>query len=188
MSILELTYQLKNEISIKLDYTNKSNVNWNFLDNLELKENNKFFIEDEENNFFHQLNLYKKRNNLHIFSCCSTQMFDYFGHDFYFYLIWINNTNVYCIVQDNLKQNKIKENNNNIFMESEDFDVLLEGLFLNKPTYYLDSNSRCKSIKNLEKLPKEPYKIIIKDENKEQPKEINGIKVIPHQIVEFVPI
>ena len=189
MVILDISYLLKIKESIQLDSKQKNkNINWKFLDNRELKINNKFFINDSENNVYHELNLYKKRNNLHIFSCCSSYTFDFFGLDYYYYLIWINSTNVYCLIQNNKKNNKIKENNNNIFMENNHFENLLDGLFFNKPIYYLDSTSRCKSIKKLEILPIYPYKIIIKNECDLQPTEINGLKVIPHQLVECVPI
>ena len=59
------------------------------------------------------------------------------------------------------KKNKIKETYNNKYMEQKSFENMLDGLFFTKPIYYLDSTSRCKSIKNLEKSKNGAARIMV---------------------------
>ena len=159
MDKLDVTYFISNkETSVSLDDNTKSK--WTFLDNLELKVNDKIEIYEETNQFLCELNLYKKRANLHIFSCVCSETDRYFSLDYNFFLVWVNNANIYTFIQNNKKSNKIKENNNNIYMTDENIKIIFNGLFNNHPVYYEDSASRAKSIKKLEELPQEAYMVV----------------------------
>lgn len=153
-----IEYNLKNnKESIEFELENKSSLEWKFLDDQELILKDKIYIEDESFEISFKLNLYKKNVNLHIFSVLAEDDCGYFGLEYPFYLIWINNSNVYTFVQNNKKSNEIFDELNGIPLKKEYIQIFLEGLFRNPPTYYTESTSRSKSIKNLEELPDKCY-------------------------------
>ena len=153
-----IEYNLKNnKESIEFDLENKGSIDWKFLDDQELKLKDKIYIEDKSGNISFKLNLYKINVNLHIFSVMAEQNYSYFGLEYPFYLIWINNANVYTFVQNNKKSYEVYDELNGIPLKNEVTQTFLQTLFRNPPTYYTESTSRSKSIKNLEELPKECY-------------------------------
>jgi len=153
MSILNIQYIISGkERTIDLDLSKKNE--WTFLDDLDLNENDTFNINNDDFKVSFDLNLYKKRHNLHIFSAYACEEHNYFNLDFPFYLVWVNNSNVYALIQENKKSNDIRDDLNGIKLRKESLNEMFRGLFKEKPTYFEESNSRCKSIKNLEELPK----------------------------------
>ena len=153
-----IEYDFKNDFqSIEFDLENKDSIEWKFLDEQELKLNDKIYIKDNSKHISYKLNLYKKNVNLHIFSVLGNESCDYFGFEYPFYLAWINNANVYTFVQDNEKTKKIWSDVGGAVLSEEDLQIFLQTLFKNPPTYYTESTSRSKSIKKLQKLPKKCY-------------------------------
>ena len=90
----------------------------------------------------------------------ASQEYSYFGLDYPFYLIWINNANVFTFVQENVKSDKLFDDLNGIELLKVNIDDFMNSLFRNPPQYYLDSTSRSKSIRNLKELPLKPYKSV----------------------------
>ena len=188
MNELDLHYTISNkELEATIDDSNKSE--WSFLDELELKEKDTFEIDDLENRYYCQLNLYRKRGNLHIFSCIVNDIYNYFDAQYVFYLVWINNANVYTFVQENVKSNSVKDDLGNGYMNGEDIDIMFSGLFRNFPVYYEESTSRSKSIKKLELLPLKLTKSVIGSNGGTMYSLENGEMVgKPVQTIRFMPI
>lgn len=153
-----IDYNLKNnKESIEFDLENKGSIDWKFLDDQELELKDKIFLKDKSADITFKLNLYKKNVNLHIFSVMAEQSYSYFGLEYPFYLVWINNSNVYTFVQNNKKSNEVRDELNGIKLTESMIKEFLQSLFRNPPTYYTESTSISKSITNLEELPEECY-------------------------------
>ena len=171
--MLHLTYTISNKtntISTE-EYPDKK---WLYLDQLKLQIGDYIEIYDEENNSEHNLRLYQKNDNIHIFSGIT---FDYF--QFPYYLVWDNNTNVYYFIQDNMKTEKIKDDlGNRIYLTDKSLKKLFEGLFSICPRY--DSETQ-----NIDfKLPANSVELKELEDNTCS----LDSGFISHKIVTFVPI
>ena len=171
--MLDLTYTISNKtntISTE-EYPDKK---WLYLDQLELQIGDYIEIYDEENDCEHNLRLYQKNDNIHIFSGVT---FDYFQYPYY--LIWDNNTNVYYFIQDNIKAEQIKDDlGNKRCLSDETIKKLFEGLFSIHPRQ--DSKTQ-----NIDfKLPASPIEFKEIEDHTCSP----GSGFISHKIVMCVPI
>ena len=148
----------KNQITFEIQ--NKDSIDWKFLDECNLRLNDKIKVSNNEAGTYFSLNLYQKNVNLHVFSVVASQEYSSFGLDYPFYLVWIDNANVFTFVQENVKSDKLFDDLNGIELLKVNIDDFMNSLFRNPPLYYLDSTSRSKSIKNLNELPLQPYKSV----------------------------
>jgi hypothetical protein len=96
-----------------------------------------------------------------------------------YYLVWVNNTNTYCFIQENQKLSNIKDDINGICLREETLRNIFKSLFFTCPIYYLKSTSRCKGIKKISELPK-PVKVEVVEEHNESE--------IPHKYISYLPI
>lgn len=149
MVVLDISYNFgkNNTKSITFDTINKDNVDWTFLDNLELRKNNKINLHYHEDNLNFNLKVFEKNQNLHIFMCSVFWEEQYHYEEYSFYFVWINNTNIYCFIENNIKSEEI------INFPEDFIDIFFDGLFLKKPIYFENSVSRSKSINKIKQLP-----------------------------------
>ena len=176
--MINLSYTISNKKeTISLD--NHPNQEWLYLDKQTLRVGDQFEIDDSSNNINHHLRLYQRKENIHIFSGVSDLYDNYAALMYPYYLVWVNNTNTYCFIQENQKLPNIKDDINGICLEEESLKSLFKGLFFNCPIYYLESTSRCKGIKKITELPK-PFKVEVVEEHSESE--------IPHKYISYLPI
>ena len=176
--MLNLTYTISNQKeSISID--KHPNQEWLYLDKQTLRVGDQFEIDDPSHNIEHHLRLYQKKENIHIFSGVSDLYENYAALMYPYYLVWVNNSNTYCFIQDNQKVPNIKDDINGICLPEETIRSLFKGLFFTCPVYYLESNSRCKGIKKISELPK-PFKAKVVEEHNDSE--------IPHKYLTFLPI
>ena len=71
MVVLDVEYKFgkNNTKSITFDTKSKDDIDWIFLDNLLIRENNIITIFCDEEKLFLSLKLFQKKQNLHIFNC-----------------------------------------------------------------------------------------------------------------------
>lgn len=149
MVVLDISYNFgkNNTKSITFDTINKNDIQWTFLDSLELRKNNIINMYQNDEKLFFKLKLFDKNKNLHIFLCETGWEEKYHYEEYLFYFVWINNTNNYCFIQNNKKLEEVQS-------FPEDFlDIFFDGLFLKKPIYFENSESRSKSIYKIKQLP-----------------------------------
>ena len=176
--MLDLTYTISNqEKTISTD--NHPHPDWLYLDKQTLRVGDQVEIDDPSHNIEHHLKLYQKKGNIHIFSGVSDLYENYAALMYPYYLVWVNNSNTYCFIQDNQKVPNVKDDINGICLPEETIRSLFKGLFFTCPVYYLESNSRCKGIKKISELPK-PFKAEVVEEHNDSE--------IPHKYLTFLPI
>ena len=149
MVVLDISYNFgkNNTKSITFDTINKDNVDWTFLDNLELRKNNKINLYYEVDSLNFNLKVLEKNQNLHIFLCSASWAEQYHYEEYLFYFVWINNINIYCFIENNIKSEEV------INFPEDFMDIFFDGLFLKKPIYFENSESRSKSIYKIKDLP-----------------------------------
>ncbi len=176
--MLDLTYTISNrEKTISID--NHPHPDWLYLDKLTLSVGDQFEIDECDQDISHHLKLYQKRENVHIFSGISYIEEKYAAFVFPYYLVWVNNTNAYCFIQNNQKIPNFKDKNNRNTFPEKNLENLFNGLFETRPIYYLESTSRCKGINNISELPY-PLKAVVVEEHNDAE--------VPHSCISFEPI
>ena len=53
------------------------------------------------------LKVLEKNQNLHIFMCSASWAEQYHYEEYLFYFVWINNTNIYCFIENNIKSEEV---------------------------------------------------------------------------------
>ena len=174
--MLHLTYTISNKtntISTK-EYPDQK---WLYLDKQKIQIGDYIEIYDKENDIEHNLRLYQKNDNIHIFSGITYSFGKFFSLEYPYYLVWDNNPNVYYFIQDNMKVENIKDEcGNRIYLTDESLKKLFEGLFSICPRY--DSETQ-----NIDfKLPHPIEKKEVEDNTSS-----SGSGFISHKIITFVP-
>nr|QFG74040.1 MAG: hypothetical protein [Megaviridae environmental sample] len=144
---------------------------WKYINNYVLQLNDYIKASRDNSILYIFLRLYRKHENLHVFSAYMYQDCDFFNFEYDFFLVWDKLTNTYAVLQENKKRKTPIELLNNITVDVKDFHALFELVFETAPTYSEEIQSNL-----LDSLPDSAIiDVISKDGSYSEPHPIKAV-------------